>query len=395
MPRRWAEIVLPAELPALGREIIRRVREEIPEYRVAPDGLRYKSVRESVEAALLAFTGQYFRTGTLDADTERYFRELGRREAMEGRAADLAQAAFRVGALAAWRRILAVCEREPLPADTVGALAESIFGFADLLARFTAEGHAATYGNDTVVDARLRARLARMICTQPDASADAIRELAARLDWSLPEQVAVMDIRYDLGEQDPYPAVLAELGPEALAEIEPGSRLVVLPAPVEARAIAAVATAVPGSQISVGCAVPFAHAAQSLRWARLASRLRGEGLLPQQPVLACEEHVPTLLLHAEPGLADVLVQRRLAPLLALPEARRLKFARLLSAWLEHGGSQAELAHELGTHRQTLHYRIGRLQEMFGSQLRDAQARVEIVLALRAVLPGWEADAGAA
>lgn len=392
LPRRWVDIVLPAELPALGREIIRRVRDEIPEYRVAREGLRSKSVRETTQVALVGYTGQYCRTGALSPDTEQYFRELGRREALEGRGTELAQAAFRVGALAAWRRLLAMCEREPLPADTVGSLAESIFGFADLLARLTADGHGAAHGNDTVAGARLRARLARMICNQPDASADAIRELAARLDWAVPEQVVVLDIRYDLAEQDPYPALLAAFGPEALAEIEPGSRLVVLPAPADAAAIAAVAAAVPGSRISVGCTLPLPQAGQSLRWARLAARLRGEGLLPDEPVLVSDEHVPTLLLQAEPGLAFVLVRRRLAPLIALPAPRRLKFGRLLAAWLEHGGSQAELAQQLGTHRQTLHYRIGRLQEMFGAQLRDAQARVEIMLALRAALPQWEAAA---
>ncbi|HET6877903.1 MAG TPA: hypothetical protein VFH38_10270, partial [Jatrophihabitans sp.] len=233
MPRRWAELVLPAELPALRREIMRRIGQEIPEYRVVRDGLRHKSLRESTEAALLGFSGPYFRTGALGSDTEQFFRDLGRREAMAGRGADVAQTAFRVGALAAWRRVLTVCEREPLPADTVGALAESIFGFADRLARLTAEGHAAAQGSDSVVGARLRARLARMICNQPEGSLELIRDLAARLDWPVPEQVVVLDIHYDLAEPDPYPALLAGLGPDALAEIEPGSRLVVLPAPAD------------------------------------------------------------------------------------------------------------------------------------------------------------------
>ncbi len=80
--------------------------------------------------------------------------------------------------------------------------------------------------------------------------------------------------------------------------------------------------------------------------------------------------MPTLLLHAEPELAEVLVERRLAPLAAMPLARRLKFARLLATWLEHGGSQADLAATLKEHRQTVHYRVGRLQAMFGDQLTD-------------------------
>ena len=56
---------------------------------------------------------------------------------------------------------------------------------------------------------------------------------------------------------------------------------------------------------------------------------------------------------------------------------------------QNGGSQSVLAEALSTHRQTMHYRVGRLQAMFGEQLQDADARVEILLALRAVLPSWE------
>jgi DNA-binding PucR family transcriptional regulator len=108
-------------------------------------------------------------------------------------------------------------------------------------------------------------------------------------------------------------------------------------------------------------------------------------------VTFCDENLPTLLVHAEPAVTELLVARRLQPLLALSGARRLKFGRLLSAWLECGGSQAELAESMSTHRQTLHYRVGRLQAMFGAQLRDPDARVEILLALRAVLPSWEKE----
>ena len=78
----------------------------------------------------------------------------------------------------------------------------------------------------------------------------------------------------------------------------------------------------------------------------------------------------------------------------VPLPRRLKFARLLAAWLEYGGSQAELAQTMQAHRQTVHYRIGRLQAMFGDQLADRDARVELLLALRWVLPQWEREAAA-
>ena len=376
LPRRWIDSVLPAELPAMAREIIRRIRADIPEYRRAMDGPYGRSIRASVERALVGFMTQFFRAGELSAESEQFFRDLGRGEALEGRTHDVLQAAFRTGTLAAWHRIVLATEREPLPAEVIGPFAESIFAFADRLARLSSEGYAAAQDDDAGVAARLRARLARMIVTQPSVPLQAISEAAARLGWPIPDRVAVLDVAGDD----------VEFGAEALVDGE--QRVVVLPAPVKASALQG-----HGAKIAIGCSLAFTDAAQSLRWARLAARLRDQGVLADEQVMVCDDHVPVLLLHAEPAIIELLVERRLGPLLELAPVRRLKFARLLSAWLENGGSQSDLAEAQSTHRQTMHYRIGRLQAMFGEQLQDPDARVEILLALRAVLPSWElADA---
>jgi hypothetical protein len=389
LPRRWIESVLPGELPQMAREIIRQVRAEIPEYRRAMDGPYGRSIRASTEKALLGFMTQFFRSGELAPDSEQFFRDLGRGEALEGRSYDMLQAAYRTGALTAWRRIVRACEREPLPAEILGTLAESIFDFADRLARLSGEGYAAAQGDDAEVTARMRARLARMIVTQPETPIEAIHEAALRLGWPIPERLVVLDVRFD-GEE-PRPDELADLVCDAPVEWEQAGRLTVLPAPVDRDAINLVAGRLSGVRVSVGATMHFADAPQSLRWARLATRLRDDGVLPDEQVTFCDENLPTLLVHAEPAVTELLVARRLQPLLALSGARRLKFGRLLSAWLECGGSQAELAESMSTHRQTLHYRVGRLQAMFGAQLRDPDARVEILLALRAVLPSWEKE----
>lgn len=389
LPRRWVETVIPVELPQMAREIIRRIRAEIPEYRRAMDGPYGRSMREGTEKALLGFMTEFFRTGELSEQSAQFFRGLGRSEALIGRSHDVLLAAYRTGTLAAWHRILVACEREPLPGDTIGPLAETIFGFSDRLARLSSEGYAAAQSDAGELSSRQRARLARMIVSQPDTPLDAILESATRLGWQIPERVVVLDVRSD--EPEPNPAMLAWLGCEALAEWEQAARLVVLPAPVDAEAVARFVKESPGMHVAVGCTMPFAEAAQSLRWARLANRLREEHVMPDQAVTMCDDHVPLLLVHADPGIVELLVERRLGPLVALPPARRLKFGRLLSAWLERGGSQAELAESMQTHRQTLHYRVGRLQAMFGAQLHDPDARVEMSLALRAVLPRWEAE----
>ena len=384
LPRRWHDTVLPGELPQMARDIGLRVRAEITEYRWPADGEQVRSIREGTEKALLSFVTQIFRTGTLTEETEDFFRGLGRLEAIAGRHLESLHAAFRVGALIAWRRIAAAAERDPLPSETVARLADLVFSFADRLAQLSEEGFAQAHAEELDGHARLRARLVRMIVGQPALSSDSIAELAVRAGWPVPERVVVIEI-----DARPEPEMLAALGPAALVDAEQPDTVIVLPAPVDLAAVRAALADVGGHAV-VGSTVALADAAKSLRWARLARRLAEDGVLPTS-VLCCDEHVPTLLLHAEPELAEVLVERRLAPFAAMPLARRLKFARLLAMWLEQGGSQAELAATLNEHRQTVHYRVGRLQALFGDQLTDPAARVELLLALRWALPQWERE----
>jgi hypothetical protein len=385
LPRRWIETVLPAELPQIAREISRRIQSDIPDYRWAAEGEHVHMLRESTEKAVLTFVTQIFRTGELTAEAEEFFRSRGRIEATEGRPLEALLAAFRLGSLVAWRRIVAATERDPLPSDVVGRLADLLFSFGDQLARLASEGFADA-GNDVDAHARLRTRLVRMILGQPAAPADSLSELAARTGWAMPERVLVLE--FD-GVVDPH--TLAALGPEALVDHDQAKPIAVLPAPMDAEAVTAALTRIDARAVA-GCTVALSDAPKSLRWARLAGRLRDDGVLSRTRLTVCDDNTPTLLMHAEPSVGDVLVERRLGPLAALPLPRRLKFAQLLAAWLEYGGSQADLAHTMQAHRQTVHYRIGRLQAMFGAQLADRDARVELLLALRWVLPQWEREA---
>src|SRR5581483_1526519 len=132
------------------------------------------------------------------------------------------------------------------------------------LARLASEGYAAAQVEDVDVTGRQRARLARMIVSQPDVPVDAITEAAAQLSWPIPQRVVVLDLCGDC----------VELGDDALIDNE--QRIAVLPAP------AALGT-IPGAKIAIGATLPFADAAHSLRWARLAARLRDQGVLADRP----------------------------------------------------------------------------------------------------------------
>jgi purine catabolism regulator len=59
--------------------------------------------------------------------------------------------------------------------------------------------------------------------------------------------------------------------------------------------------------------------------------------------------------------------------------------RTLDAYLEHGGALAEAAAALTVHRNTLLYRIGRIEEITGMDLKDPTQRLNLHVALQAYL----------
>jgi hypothetical protein len=392
LPRLWREKLIPAELPGLTREIVTTIMQQIPEYHRALDGPYGKATRRSVEEALTTFVAQVSQTGALSPAHVELFRGLGRGEALEGRSHDALQAAYRIGSKLAWRRIMIVNESAPLPPTTVARLAAAVFGFVDLLAAVSAEGFAAGRLQGAQMDTVRRIRLLQLLLDQPASPSGVIAELASSLGWELPDEVTVVDVadESELDDRDLGEFARARFGAAALAGRVSAGSVVLLPGVLDDYARDKLKTAEFVAKLSIGCPVPLAQAATSLRWAQLASRLVAAGVLADLAVTFCEDELPTLLLHSERSLHDQLIRRRLGPLLALSPSKRLKFGKLLSAWLELGCTQGELAATLEVHRQTVHYQFTRLSAMFGEQLHDRTARVELLLALRAALPEWQA-----
>jgi DNA-binding PucR family transcriptional regulator len=100
-------------------------------------------------------------------------------------------------------------------------------------------------------------------------------------------------------------------------------------------------------------------------------------------VIRCDEHLSTLLIFSDEDLAEVLREARLAPLDRLKPAVRDRLAETLLCWLQHGGNANEVAVLLHVHPQTVRYRLRRIDELFGGDMRDPDRRFELEMALRA------------
>ena len=99
-------------------------------------------------------------------------------------------------------------------------------------------------------------------------------------------------------------------------------------------------------------------------------------------LVSARDNAGRLLLAADRELAAELAADRLAPLRELSPGSRRRLSETLSVWLAEQGRLGRVAERLGVHPQTARYRLGRLRELFGTELDDPEARFWLALALR-------------
>jgi hypothetical protein len=130
---------------------------------------------------------------------------------------------------------------------------------------------------------------------------------------------------------------------------------------------------------TVGVSPPVAGLAEvdaGLRLARLAARTLEPG---EGRVAALDDRLPEALLADSPELTTRLRRTVLGALLDLPEPERATLMRTLEAVLAEGGSPTHAAATLYCHRNTVMYRISRIEAL--TNLRLAAPRDRMLLAL--------------
>jgi hypothetical protein len=396
LPRRpWSDLppdvvaILGAELEAIGDETIAAIGVEIAEYARPLEGRFGRNVRRGVEVALQRFVALAGSPGAADEGISPIYRELGAGEWREGRSLDALQAAYRVGARVAWRRLGAAATRAGVDAATLTLLAESIFAYIDELAGESVAGYAQAQAAAAGAREARRRALAELLLRDPPADEEALAAAAAEAGWAIPRELAVIALADGTGPAAGGAGALAgALDPGALATDD----AVLLPDPAAPGRRAALERALAGRGAAVGPAVAPRAAARSLRWARATLALGEPGTEPG-PARFADEHLVALVLAAGAEPLAALRERRLAALDALPPARRTRLAATLGAWLAYQGSAPAAAAALHLHPQTVRYRLAQLRELLGAQLEDPEARLELALALRAPA-GAEPAAGA-
>lgn len=304
------------------------------------------------------------------------FEEIGRMQWREGRDVSSLLSAFQLGARVFWRHVADVAMALELGPRRLAGLAEGVFAFVDRLSSSAAHGFVLEQSEAAVARERLREELVDLLLSDRATEA-AVAAAAARAQWQVPEQVAVVLVQDD-----------SLLGHGVLSRFDPGTLLInrvrlpgaIVPDPAQGGRRQRLAELLRGTRAVVGPTVPPDRLPASLHIAEVAARLQRTGVLPEDPVFA-EEHLDAIIVHRDARLLEVLRGRALRPLDAAAPASRERLCETLASWLRHLGDRQAVAAELHVHPQTVRYRLARLSELFGPALDDPDVRARLLLAL--------------
>ncbi|MFR9797891.1 PucR family transcriptional regulator [Streptomyces sp. MS06] len=122
------------------------------------------------------------------------------------------------------------------------------------------------------------------------------------------------------------------------------------------------------------------HAPTAFRQARLACACAEPGT---REVASYGDSPVRLMVVSAPDSAEHAVRQVLSPVLELPAHERDILLQTLAQWFASGGSAAETANRMYCHRNTVAYRLRRVQELTGRSPADPVGASEIHLALEA------------
>lgn len=377
LPRSIADLIEP-ELDAVTAEILETIAREVPEYARPLEGRFGRGIRTGVGEALNQFVALI-----RDPDAGRglgreVYVALGQGELRQGRTLDSLQAAYRVGARVAWRRLARAGRRAELDSEALSLLAEAIFAYIDELSADSVEGYAAAQSEDQDLRRRRRNELVVLLLRESGAEAGDVRAAAEAAGWRVPRKLAALSC-----SQDDLAPIMRRLPAEALGTSFDGLGCVLIPDPTGPGRSEEIERAVGRREAALGPVTGLELAHESWQLAKAGQRALESGAVSAGGLLRAEDCLANLLLLEGEALVARIASRRLAPFGPLTPNARERMRETALAFVRQRGNSVEMAAELHVHPQTVRYRVARLRELLGEQLEDPDFRFELEIALRA------------
>jgi PucR C-terminal helix-turn-helix domain len=371
-----ADVIEP-ELEAITEEILETIAAEVPEYARPLEGAFGRGIRTGVGEALSQFVA-LIRDPDAGRDLGReVYVALGRGELRQGRTLDSLQAAYRVGARVAWRRIARAGRRARLDSEALSLLAEAIFAYLDELSADSVDGYAEAQSEIVDLRRRRQRELVDLLMRDPPAADADVRVAEKAAAWKLPRTVAALAC----SEAD-IPHLSRRLPADALVTELDQLGCVLVPDPDGPGRRRALERAVADVVAALGPTCGVAGLRESWLLARSTLQATDAGGLGSGGLVHADRHLGDLLLFEGRDLVSQIAARRLAALDSLTPKARARMQESALAYIRHRGNAVAMAAELHLHPQTVRYRLQRLRELLGDALDDPDARFELEIALR-------------
>jgi len=377
LPGSVADLIEP-ELESITAEILATIASEVPEYARPLEGRFGRGIRTGVGEALKQFAALIRDPEAGRGPGREVYVALGRGELRQGRTLDSLQAAYRVGARVAWRRLARAGRQAKLDAEVLSLLAEAIFAYIDELSADSVDGYAAAQSEIEDVRRRRRHELVALLMREPAPELEDIRAAARAAGWKMPRRLAALAC-----SDDDLGAIASRLPAETLSASFDELGCVLVSDPAGPGRAGELQRAVGKRAAALGPVAGVDAVPNSWRLAKAGLGALESGAVFADGLLTVEDHLADLLLLEGRELATRIAARRLAPFESLTPLARERMRETALAFVRRRGNSVEMAAELHVHPQTARYRVARLRELLGEDLDDPDARFELEIALRA------------
>jgi hypothetical protein len=314
-------------------------------------------------------------------------RETGRRRAEQGMPLAVTLRGYRIGGRFVWNVLVRSSDRSAPAREALLQAAEVIWAVIDDYSEALSDAFRDAIADQTRRDTQVRTAVLGSVLDGSLGDGPGLWEAATML--GLPHQGTFVVVAAETTQtiDEPLPRVEQALRGRDVASVwrlDADLQIGILTLQREA-VIAQVCTQLADlATARVGVSQRFSSlegAPQALRQARVACLAAAPR---SRDVVRYEQEPVAVLLAGAPEAGNAFAQSVLGPVLAQPSVDREVLVGTLRAWFARSGSASAAAAQLFVHRNTVRYRLRRVEELTGRSLADPEAIGQIHLAMEAV-----------
>ena len=370
---------------ALTAELVGRILSDDYAY-AETTGLKYAELARACHdnlCALLAAIGQD--DVPLDTSTAS---ATGRLKAQRDIPLAALLHAYRLGGRLIWEKVIA--RTDGSDAGALPHMAARMWAAIDEMSSAAADAYADAMADRARSDAQTRQLMLRALLHGEIQERTHIRESMRVLQLAEHRSYLVVCAEDRVLEADPLESLEQSLLRRGLksqwiGELRSHIGLVALPEMDHVGRAVAILDSIATTRI--GVSTPFdslESVHQAFQEAQLAMLCTTPG---SKSVTVYGDRVTALLLARAPEGARELARRVLGPVLELPDHETKTLLGTLSCWFDCAGSASAVAERLHFHRNTIHQRLRRIEQLTGRTCSNPAEAAELYLALQSVQLG--------